>query len=204
MNFSIYKPTELELRINYHYQENGLIYAADMNLERIAAIFNIEIKYYEGPNFAHWKEEEYSFIFINAFLCEQQRREVFFHELSHPLMHYGDQGSMHDLFKELQEIQAGHFQLYASMPIYMVQEFAGLPSSQLEKVLSEEFCLPLTLVKTRIEQIDNRIRRAQMDRRFLAATRNRKRPVSQDPEVNRIMQQLYHQVDARRANIKEA
>jgi hypothetical protein len=43
-----------------------------------------------------------------------------------------------------------------------------------------------------------------MDRRLLAATRSRKRPANQDPEVNRIMQQLYHQANSKRTIIKEA
>jgi hypothetical protein len=204
MNFNLYKPNDLENWIYQTYQKHGIHYASDLDIHRIASVLDIDLVFTKGPSQATFDNDGFCVIFINAYLSDHEKRAVFFHELCHPLMHYGDQNNMSELFKELQEIQAGHFQLYASMPIYLVQEFAGLPPAQLEEVLSEQFCLPLSLVKTRIDQIDNRIRRAQMDRRFLAATRSKNKPASQDPEVNRIMQQLYHQVNEKRVNLKEA
>jgi Zn-dependent peptidase ImmA (M78 family) len=138
-----------------------------MDLEHIASIYDIDVRTYTGPNFAEWHEEEYRFIFLNAYLRPEQKREAFFHELCHPLKHVGrqDSGVLPPAFVELQEMQAGVFQLYAAMPYYMLEEFKNDYYSQtsLEKGLAEEFCIPESLVRKRLIQIQNRIYQGHFD-----------------------------------------
>jgi Zn-dependent peptidase ImmA (M78 family) len=159
MNFQHYRQSDLELWISKIYQENGIQYASDINIERIAGIFQIDLRYYSGQPFAHWDDESgEAYIFLNSYMTESQRRESFFHELCHPLQHAGCQNNMPPLFKELQEIQAAHFQLYASMPLFMLEEFWSVSPSVLIKILSEEFQLSEAFVIRRFEQIQARIR----------------------------------------------
>lgn len=166
MDLTLYKPTETEQWINKKYQENGIYYASDMDIEHIASIFNSEIRFYNGPSFAKWEDNEYSFIFLNSYSCIEQQRETFFHELPHPLLHVGSQHHLPELFTELQEAQATQFQLYAAMPIYMIHEFIHDVYSwaAFEKVLSEAFCLPIRFVQRRLNQINNRTYIAKSDK----------------------------------------
>ncbi|SEM80556.1 ImmA/IrrE family metallo-endopeptidase [Paenibacillus sp. OV219] len=161
----LYKETDLEKWINKAYRKNGIHYASDIEIERIAAIWNVEVRTYLGPSFAEWKDDDYSFIFINAYLTEEHRRDVFFHELCHPLQHTGCQDThMAVQFRELQETQAGLFQLYSAMPAYMLEEFKSIQDrSYYLKVLAEEFVLPLRIVERRINQIQRRIQQERID-----------------------------------------
>jgi Zn-dependent peptidase ImmA (M78 family) len=167
----LYKPTDLEQWICTQYQENGIHYASDLDIEHVADIFNIDIRTYSGPSFAQWEEDEYSLMFINGYLSEEQRREVFFHELCHPLRHTGCQDSrnMPAAFKELQEIQAARFQMYASMPFYMLEEFKEIQhQSSFIKLLSEAFVLPVKFVQQRIAQMMGRMHQERKDRNLRA------------------------------------
>ncbi|AZN43390.1 ImmA/IrrE family metallo-endopeptidase [Paenibacillus albus] len=195
IDLSLYRETDLEKWINHAYQENSIHYASDMDLDRIAAIWDVEIRTYTGPSFAEWKEEDYSFIFLNGYLSEEHRREVFFHELSHPLQHAGCQdGGMTLLFRELQETQAGLFQLYASMPFYMLEEFKAIQDrSYYLKVLSEEFVLPLRIVERRIDQIQRRIHQERIDLQF--KERHAQQETRSYSDVTRqLMEQLHRQL----------
>lgn len=86
----------------------------------------------------------------------------FFHELCHPLKHVGNQQRMPHAFHDLQEIQAGLFQLYAALPFYLIIHYEDvLHSSHAVPLLAYEFRLPPGLVQRRLEQIATRIRKAQ-------------------------------------------
>jgi len=88
---------------------------------------------------------------------EPERRAIFFHELTHPLRHCGRQEHLHELFVELQEIQAAQFQLAAAIPSFMLGSYRDAPPANIGKIIAEDFCLPLTLVMRRLEQIRNRM-----------------------------------------------
>lgn len=140
MNMKLYKPTDLEKFITKKYKDNGIIYPFDLEIERIADIFEVEVKYYNGKPFAQWEDKIYSFIFLNIEMSKEQQREVFFHELCHPFQHAGNQRKMPELFKALQETQAGQFQLYAAMPIFLLDEFSTIKDYPIYvKTISEEF-----------------------------------------------------------------
>jgi Zn-dependent peptidase ImmA (M78 family) len=156
MDLTLYKPTETERWINKTYQSSGIQYASDLDIDIIADLFNIEVHFREGKSFIDFIDD-FNFIVINALLDTENRRKDFFHELGHFILHCGKQDNMTRLFKELQEMQADQFQLYASMPYYMLEEFKYVPAANLVKVLSEAFVLPEAYVKKRLEQIKNRM-----------------------------------------------
>ncbi|NOU68342.1 ImmA/IrrE family metallo-endopeptidase [Paenibacillus sp. LMG 31461] len=188
MNLSLYRPTELEKWLEKEYRSIGIEYASDMDLDLISSIFDVEIRTYAGPSFAEWKEDEYSFIFLNAYLNEKQRREIFFHELCHPLQHVGQQEIMPKSFIELQEIQAKNFQHYAAMPSYLLEEFKSVSPSLLVKVIAEEFCLTERFVQHRLEQIQNRVQTAQYEEELIR--RRNTKIVIDDDHVRRVMAEL--------------
>jgi len=41
-----------------------------MDIDCIAVIFDVEVRMYGGPSCAGWKDDEYSFLFINGYLPE--------------------------------------------------------------------------------------------------------------------------------------
>ncbi|SFJ43756.1 protein of unknown function [Paenibacillus sp. UNC496MF] len=173
IDLTLYKETDLEKWINKSYRENGIFYADDIDIERIAAIWGIEVRTYLGPSFARWEDGEFGFIFLNDYLSEEHRREVFFHELCHPLQHSGNQEHMPQMFMELQEAQASLFQLYASMPVFMLEQFTSIQHRDyLLKTISEEFVLPLRVVERRMDQINRRIQQERYDRRLIHHSRS--------------------------------
>ena len=173
LNLSLYKQTDLEKWINKLYRDNGMHYASDMDIDVIASIFDVEVYTYEGKCLADWEDhpDGYSnaIILLHAYLTEQEKRERFFHELCHPLKHIGSQDQIPTLLRELQEIQAAHFQLYAAIPIYMLEEFNGMSSRQVYiEAISLEFKLPTRFVEKRVNQIERRIKQEIDHQNFIA------------------------------------
>jgi Zn-dependent peptidase ImmA (M78 family) len=201
MQLNLYKPTDLEQWITLQYQQNGIHYASDLDIERIASIFNITVLTSEGPSHAQW-DDDFCVIFINGCHSEEKKREVFFHELCHPLRHEGNQNNMPASFIELQEIQASIFQLYAAMPAHMLEEFKDLSGSVHTKVVSEEFKLSEKFVTRRLEQINQRIFQEQQDEILRARRRQTSKPPEYTNETKRILNQLYRQLIRNRS--KEA
>jgi hypothetical protein len=204
MDFTLYKPTELENWINQRYLESGIHYAADMDIDLIASIFNAEVMTTKGPSSVHF-DDSFCLIFLNGYLKEEQKREIFFHELCHPLQHFGNQQQMPRAFMELQETQAAHFQLYAAMPVCMLDEFKDVPPPMFNKVIVEEFRLSERFVQTRLEQIHRRILQAEIDQHIVTSLENKRRkynPANWSAETRVIMQKLYHQIHEKRINMK--
>lgn len=175
IQLSFYKQTDLEKWINKQYQENGIHYPSDLlDIDHIADIFKVEVYTYSGRCVADWEDDEQGYanaiILLHAYLSEEQKRERFFHELCHPIKHVGCQDSLPEMMKELQEIQAAHFQLYAAMPIYMLEEFCWIANRQTYlKVLSQEFKLSIPFVQKRIDQIERRINQEIGHQNFIAS-----------------------------------
>jgi Zn-dependent peptidase ImmA (M78 family) len=191
MNIKYYKPTELEEWIQKQYQQNGIRYASDLDIDLVASIFGVEVRLYRGPSFAEWKEKEYSFVFINSNLAEEQRREQFFHELCHPVQHVGRQENMPRTFIELQEIQAAQFQLYAAMPFYILREFKGINDRQTYiSVLSREFKLSIPFVQKRVDQIERRIYQGRTDHELIMKIKKVPVRYNYSPETARILDKL--------------
>ena len=158
ISFDLYKPSVVELWISSIYQHHDITHTSDLSISNIAEIFNVNVFSHDGPVFAEWEEGLYSFIFLNTKKSEPDNRADFFHELCHVLRHVGCQKKLPQLFRELQENQAQHFQLVAAMPIYLFKQVS--PSLYYEHYinqLSYTFQLPKKLVKKRLHHILNNI-----------------------------------------------
>jgi len=200
-DLKLYKPNDLERWIADRYQDNGIHYAVDLDIDHVADIFGVEVRMYTGPSFAEWKDDEYSFLFINGYLPEEQRREQFFHKLCHPLRHAGRQDShkMPQSLIKLQETQAEHFQLYAAMPWYMLEEFEAITHyATFPKVIAEAFTLPLPLVQKRIAQMMRRMYQEHRDRNMRARRAPSAITTGYEPETLRILEQLDRQLTAKK------
>lgn len=157
MDLTLYQPNDLEQWINKEYQAAGIQYASEMEIDLVANWFGCDVQFYKGPTCVDYDNPFYPVILINAFQKTVERRKAFFHELGHMIMHVGNQDNLPPGLKELQEMQADQFQLYAAMPFYLLEEFKYVSASNLVKVLSEAFVLPEVFVKKRLEQIKNRM-----------------------------------------------
>lgn len=193
MQLSLYKQTDLEKMINKKYLDNGLLKPFDlMDIDFIASIFNAEIYYHGGKPTVDYDDNIVSIILIDSYSPIYKQREQFFHELAHPLLH-GDQRKVYESLKNLMESQANNFQMYAAMPIYMLEEYMKIPlHSTLVKILSVDFCLSPTLVERRIRQVKGRINQARMDHEAMVPD------LRLDPEYSsetkRILAQLQRQL----------
>lgn len=156
MPWKFYQPTDVEKEIAYTYQEAGITCPSHMQLSRIAEAFNIDVTYYPGKSFVYYGDGQ-PVIFIDSRLSEIEQREDFFHELCHPLRHEGCQTKMPRLFKELQEIQAAQFQLYAALPFFLIKQVYDDIVNVSVKYLASLFQLSEALVHRRIEQIKARM-----------------------------------------------
>jgi Zn-dependent peptidase ImmA (M78 family) len=158
INFNSYKPSAVELWISSIYQQHDITRPIDLTISNVSNIFNTDVLIYDGPVFAEWEDDVYSFIFLNQDIPTTEQKADFFHELCHPLRHTGCQNKLPKLFRDLQENQAQQFQLVAAMPIYL---FNQVPSSLYYEhyinQLSYSFELPKNLVQKRLHQIINNI-----------------------------------------------
>jgi Zn-dependent peptidase ImmA (M78 family) len=160
-DLSNYSLSPYESWINSKYQEVGIHNASDLELDLVASCFNGEIRSTKYLSHVMWDDDyDYFVIFLNSDLKEIERRYQFFHELAHPLLHIAKQtDEVSELLVRYQEEQAQHFQLYAALPLYMIEKYKYDHSSCFTKLLSEEFKLPEHLVSNRIYQIKNRIQK---------------------------------------------
>jgi Zn-dependent peptidase ImmA (M78 family) len=176
MNLTFYKLTEMERWIESLYKSMGILSPSNLTIDNLSKIFNIEVCYIqEAPQRAIWKEDEDPMIFLKPYQSEIKKREVFFHEFGHPLLHFGEQRDMNfGLLKQLQEYQANQFQLYASMPFYMFKEL-DIPKTEhlFINLVKDTFNISERLARKRVEQINRRMLREQMDRQFITGCNER-------------------------------
>lgn len=158
MPWNLYRTHEIEDQIASTYQANGILSPADMDLKRIAVAFGVMYSSWDQRSAVNYADDRQPFILISDRLAEPEHRADFFHELCHPLRHVGCQMNMPKLFKDLQEIQAGQFQLYAAMPWFMIRK---LPIPKIDRNIislwSSEFRVPMELTAKRLDQIRRRI-----------------------------------------------
>jgi Zn-dependent peptidase ImmA (M78 family) len=208
MNLTLYKPTDLEEWINHHYRRGELFHPSDLEIGSIASLFDTHVTTTRGRSTVTY-EDDFWVIFIQSGLDEAQKREVFFHELCHPVMHFGDQRDMPKSLKDMQEEQAAHFQLYASMPIYMFEEYRDLDYGLMVRSVSEDFRLPIALVKKRVDQIQRRIHAVVLNESLLEGIRLQEAKKKQDsikrsPQTRQIIQKLFQQLYANKHKAERA
>ncbi|MDK7664356.1 ImmA/IrrE family metallo-endopeptidase [Cytobacillus oceanisediminis] len=164
--FELYKPSELEMKIEKMYKERGILTPSDLDIHQVAKAFNIHIDYTfpEGPQNAIW-DEEVSVVFLKSSEPEEKQQEVFFHEFGHTHLHCGDQSSMpFKPFRELQEFQANQFQMYAAIPFFMLKGL-DIPKYEYQTVLliQKTFKVSHKLARKRFEQIKSKILQSQSE-----------------------------------------
>jgi Zn-dependent peptidase ImmA (M78 family) len=163
---SSYIPTELEKKIEKMYKEKGILSPKDLEIINVSKMFNVKIDLSINgqPQRAIW-DDDTSVIFLDPNHQEEKQREIFFHELGHPLLHCGNQSKMKsNAFRELQESQAKQFQIYASIPFFMLSDL-DIPAyeSQIINLIRTEFKVTRSFAKKRLEQIKRRIFQTKMD-----------------------------------------
>lgn len=169
--FDLYQLNETEKKIEQTYFENEILSPSDLTIDKVAKAFNVLVSYAieEGPQNAIWNDEM-SVIFLRSNQPTTKKREIFFHELAHPILHVGDQSLMNnDSFREYQEIQANQFQMYAAIPFFMVKRLS-LPDYEPDAIslIQKVFKVGHHLAKKRFDQIKNKIIQVQMDQLLIA------------------------------------
>ncbi|GGK21750.1 hypothetical protein GCM10010965_13400 [Caldalkalibacillus thermarum] len=158
----MYYKTAFEEKIEHLFKSKGIVQPEDLCLEKLSDLFKVQIVYIpNAPQRAMW-DDNLSVIFLDSAKTPAEVREVFFHELAHPLLHEGNQLGMFPEFRNLQENQAKVFQLYAAMPFFMIKKL-DLPSEDrlIIGLLSDVFKVTHGLAKKRWYQIKQRIYTAQ-------------------------------------------
>ncbi|MDQ6420204.1 ImmA/IrrE family metallo-endopeptidase [Paenibacillus sp. LHD-117] len=170
MSFDDYRPADMELWIASTYERNGIHYPGDLDdWDRIASLFGAHIAYTEGETKVIYDEDGDCLIFLNLHLEPAEQRLAFFHELSHPALHAGDQRRLPPAFVELQESQAALFQLYSAIPYNMLKELAHLRSQpHYHRLIAGAFGVPLSFARKRLERIERRLQQEQSDRNLRA------------------------------------
>ncbi|AYB40010.1 ImmA/IrrE family metallo-endopeptidase [Brevibacillus laterosporus] len=164
MDFSLYKTMPLEDWINSIYLQNSICTPDDLKIEQISSIFGGEVIYLPTNSHARWIDDGTNefLIVLNNRLDEIAIRGQFFHELCHPLRHSGNQKVLPRAFCDLQEAQAFHFQLYSSIPFYMVRELdLPLYEKDISQYMSHIFKVPIELATHRFKQIKARIQQEE-------------------------------------------
>ncbi|WP_176560297.1 ImmA/IrrE family metallo-endopeptidase [Brevibacillus dissolubilis] len=178
MDLSFYKMTSLEEWITKHYITHGILTPQDMEIERICASFGGEVSYTRMQSHAIWMDDGTNdfLVMLNRNLSESDRRTEFFHELCHPLRHGSNQLQSSCSMRNLQEGQASSFQLYASIPFFMVQKLS-LPryEQDLIELLAHEFNVTPELASRRFDQIKRRIWQEQLHQLFISYIHKQKR-----------------------------
>ncbi|MEC0131485.1 ImmA/IrrE family metallo-endopeptidase [Paenibacillus odorifer] len=155
MDFTNYFKTPLEQWIEEQYRTNDVLMPQDLDIDRIAMIFGVEIVYYDNSSFS---DNEDKVIFIDRRHERTEQRKAFFHELCHVIRHSGDQRWMPETFREAQENDANRFALYAAIPFFMIEQ-VQLPINRSEVIslLVSEFQTYPDFAELRFKQVEERI-----------------------------------------------
>lgn len=202
LDFELYRPTDMELWIGSIYERNGIHYPGDLDdLDHIASLFGAHVAYTEGETKAIFDEDGDCMIFLNIHLDEAEQRLAFFHELSHPALHAGDQRQLPPSFVRLQESQASHFQLYSAIPCHMLKELEHLRHQpHYHQLIAGAFGVPLSFAETRLARIAARMRQEHSDRNLRAKLASLSAKVcgyDQPEAAERLLAQLARQTDGK-------
>lgn len=201
-----YQPTDTELLICDLYQTIDINHPHEIDIEQIAALWGADIVYYEGKPDAYW-DEDGSVIFLHKDDPIRKQRSDFFHELSHIVKHEGDQDELPGLFVDLQETQAWHFALIASMPYYLLPSPIEMTWSEYIGLLANEFNLPIEMATDRAKQIMARLHEdyhyyrddinLMKSKIKMEATFHRLNTHKTSTETQRLLTQLHKQLSVR-------
>lgn len=200
IDFTMYKPSDLEAWITTRYLSHGIVHPNDLTIQTVSYLFDVDVRYYDGPCFAEWSDAEgYAFIFLDNKKTPVEQKYDFFHELCHPLRHVGTQDKLPELFQDLQEIQAAQFQPVAALPAYLLQQVPLEPQwSNYIHAIAETFGQPNQLVEARMRQVIARIEQEERDQTMRACELQRSVEITYSEATHKILDQLYRQVAERR------
>jgi len=198
-DMNLYRPTLLETKIEKYYKDFGILTPLDLTIGNVAHAFGVDVEYYDGKPFADWIGTR-GIVVLNEKDEFVDQRADFFHEVAHIVLHVGDQKKLNSLFVELQEAQSLRFQQYASMPFFMITDFAYNSYNSLVHTLSESFALPLQFVQQRVNQILNRIEQERLDIEYKSNLFPNVAPIvttleNYNDDTIRIFNQLHCQVE---------
>ncbi|ELK45107.1 ImmA/IrrE family metallo-endopeptidase [Halobacillus sp. BAB-2008] len=155
MRFPYYTTTILEDLITRWYKKHKFIEPNDLNVYSIGNESQIFVTS-KPTQASYMKVGKFQEIVMDSRLPYIQQREQFFHELCHAVRHAGRQSIMPYSFYELQERDAKHFTLYASLPTHMINEY-NIANPSIVEQLSRDFAIPKKVCLERIEKIKSRI-----------------------------------------------
>jgi Zn-dependent peptidase ImmA (M78 family) len=189
-----YNLTETERKIETMYKEREILTPSDLEIKNVANLFNVELdfSFQGGPQRAIW-DDELSVIFLDPGESEEKQREVFFHELGHPILHCGDQTKMEGkAFRKFQEAQANQFQLYAAIPFFMLKQL-DLPDYeyQIIGVIKNTFKVTESLARKRLEQIKRRLLQSKIDKNLLKNKYINKKESIENMESYPVLEDLF-------------
>ncbi|MFJ5565253.1 ImmA/IrrE family metallo-endopeptidase [Lysinibacillus xylanilyticus] len=135
--------SHLEDYIKDFYLQIGITTPNLLDFREIAEKLGIKVFFWSDSSQALFAKEK-PFIFLNESLSKQHQWQEFGHELSHVLLHTGDQFFMSPLFREYQENKANNFMYQFCMPTFMLDEldlYDCTPSTvmQLQKLFNVEY-----------------------------------------------------------------
>lgn len=119
-----YTPTHFERIISDKFLKNGISTLRDMNIDTIAAAFNIEIYYDTFTNSFVDERNGTAIIVLSKNDSVLATPKKFHHELIHILFHKGDQRSMCENMRVQQERNVDNWLPYSMMPLHMLRHFA--------------------------------------------------------------------------------
>ena len=112
--------TYLEDYVQQFYIRLGIIDPTLLHFEEVSFRMGLKVFYWPDKSQALFINGRH-YIFLNELLSPQQQWQDFCHELSHVLLHIGDQFHMYPLFREYQEYKANNFMYQACIPTFMLE-----------------------------------------------------------------------------------
>lgn len=154
LKYPCYTTTTLEDLITQWYKTHNFIKPTDLSIYNIGFENQIFVK--SSPTQASYmRVGKFQEIVLDSRLPNINQREQFFHELCHALRHAGRQLIMPEDFYDLQERDARHFTLYASLPYHMIKEYT-LSIPEIIDIWSQDFHIPADICQERLEKIKRR------------------------------------------------
>ncbi|WP_369793209.1 ImmA/IrrE family metallo-endopeptidase [Halobacillus sp. BBL2006] len=155
LRFPYYTTTILEDLITQWYKSHKFTEPDDLNVYTIGSESQIFVTC-RPTQASYMRVGKFQEIVLDSRLPYIHQREQFFHELCHALRHAGRQSFMPYSFYELQERDARHFTLYASLPTHMINDY-NLSNPAIIDQLSHDFMIPRKVCIERLEKIKSRI-----------------------------------------------
>jgi len=148
--------TWLESRVYLLLRHHGMEQPEQIDLQRLCATYDIEIRQIAGRSRAHAHPFEPGryVIAVDSRLDPAQQRVKTAHELGHLLLHIGVQPHDSEWMIDWQEAQANHFTEHLLLPLFMVGPLlADCTRYEAPAYLAQRFRVPLRLARSRFERV---------------------------------------------------